>query len=248
MNLSSRPVTLEKGTVVAIIKAANIIPPMLAAKPQYDNNNIKDEIPEETPARLEKLFSKLDLSGMESWDKEQKDKMKKVFEDYHHLFALEDLELDKTYLVKHIIKLEDPKPFHKQYRLITPHQYEEVKKHLKEMVEIGAIHKSNSPWASEVVLVRKKMGELHFCIDLHKLNTCTMKDAQTLPQIEDPLDSLNGAIIFTSLDLKSGYWQVELDEDSILYTAFTVGPLGFYEFLCMPFGLTDGCYVSTFDG
>ena len=117
MNLSSRPVTLKKGTVVATIKAANIIPPMFAAKPPCDNNNNnnKDEIPEKTPARLEKLFSKLDLSGMESWDKEQKDKMKKVFEDYHHLFALEDLELGKTNLVKHIIKLEDPKPFQEQY-------------------------------------------------------------------------------------------------------------------------------------
>ena len=53
------------------------------------------------------------------------------------------------------------------------------------------------------------------------------------------MDSLNGAVIFTSLDLKSGYWQVELDEDSILYTAFTIGPLGFYKCLCMPLGLTN---------
>ena len=155
MNLSSRLVTLKKGTVVATIKTANIIPPMLAAKPPTDNNNNnnKDEIPEKTPARLEKLFSKLDLSGMEGWDKEQKDKMKKVFEDYHHLFALEDLELGKTNLVKHIIKLEDPKPFCERYQRIPSHQYEEVKKHLKEMVEIGVIRKSNSPWVSAVVLV-----------------------------------------------------------------------------------------------
>ena len=107
------------------------------------------------------------------------------------------------------------------------------------MGEIGAIHKSQSPWASAVVLVRKKTGELRFCIDLRKLNACTIKDAQTLPRIEDSLDSLNGAIIFTSLDLKSGYWQVELDEESIPYTAFTLGPLGFYECLRMPFGLTN---------
>ena len=66
-----------------------------------------------------------------------------------------------------------------------------------------------------------------------------IKDAQTLPRIEDSLDSLNGAIIFTSLDLKSGYWQVELDEESIPYTAFTLRPLGFYQCLCMPFGLTN---------
>ena len=93
------------------------------------------------------------------------------------------------------------------------------------------IRKSQSPLVSTVVLVRKKTGELRFCIDLQKLNTRTVKDAQTLPRIEDSLDSLSGAVIFTSLDLKSGYWQVELDEDSIPLTAFTVGPLSFYECL-----------------
>ena len=87
--------------------------------------------------------------------------------------------------------------------------------------------------------MRKETGELYFCIDLCKLNAQTVKDAQTLPRIEDSLDSLSGAIIFTSLDLKSGYWQVELDEDSIPLTAFTVGPLGFYECLQMLFGLTN---------
>ena len=66
-----------------------------------------------------------------------------------------------------------------------------------------------------------------------------VKDAQTLPRIEDSLDSLSGAFVFTSLDLKSCYWQVELDEDSIPLTVFTVGPLGFYECLQMPFGLTN---------
>ena len=65
------------------------------------------------------------------------------------------------------------------------------------------------------MLVRKKTGELRFCIDLRKLNARTIKDAQTLLRIEDSLDSLGGAVIFTSLDLKSGYWQVELDEESI---------------------------------
>ena len=88
-------------------------------------------------------------------------------------------------------------------------------------------------------MVSKKDGALHFCIDLWKLDARTIKDAQTLPRIEDSLDSLNGAMIITSLDLKSGYWQVELDEDSIPYMAFTVRPLGFYECLCMPFSLTN---------
>ena len=107
------------------------------------------------------------------------------------------------------------------------------------MVEIGAIRKSNSPWASAVVLVRKKDGSLRFCIDLRHLNNRTIKDAYSLPRIEETLDCLNGAKIFTSLDLKSGYWQVEMEEESKPLTAFTVGPLGFFECKRMPFGLTN---------
>ena len=141
--------------------------------------------------------------------------------------------------MKHKIELDDYRPFKDRYRRIPPHQYEEVRKHLNEMLKTGAIRKSNSPWAGAVVLVRKKDGSLRFCIDLQKLNSRTIKDAYGLPRIEETLDCLGGSIIFTSLDLKSGYWQVEMDEASKPLTAFTVGPLGFYECERMPFGLTN---------
>ena len=101
------------------------------------------------------------------------------------------------------MKLNDYTPFKERYR-IPPHQYEEVKKHLKEMLEIGAIRKSNSPWASTVVLVRKEDGSLRFCIDLCQLNSCTVKDAYSLPRINEALDCLGGSIIFTSLHPKVG--------------------------------------------
>ena len=107
------------------------------------------------------------------------------------------------------------------------------------MVEIGAIRKSSSPWARAVVLVRKKDGSLRFCMDLRHLNKRTIKDVYRLPRIEETLDCLNRAKIFTSLDLKSGYWQVEIEEESKPLTAFTVGPLGFFNCERMPFGLTN---------
>ena len=107
------------------------------------------------------------------------------------------------------------------------------------MLEIGAIWRSISPWDSPVVLVQKKDGGLRFCIDLRKLNNRTIKDAQSLPRIENSIDCLDGATIFTSLDLQSGYWQVELPGASRPLIAFTMGPLGFYECLRMPFGLTN---------
>ena len=91
-----------------------------------------------------------------------------------------------------------------------------------------AIIPSNSPWASAVVLVWKKDGKLQLCIDLQKLNARPIKDSYNLPGIDEMLDCLNGTEWFSSLDLKSGHWQVEMEEDSKTLTAFTVRPLGFY--------------------
>ena len=117
--------------------------------------------------------------------------------------------------------------------------YDEVKAHIKEMLDLEAIRPSNSPWATAVVLVRKKDSRLRFCIDLRRLNNRTVKDAYSLPKIKSILDSLIGAKIFSTLDLKAGYWQVEMAEECKAYTAFTCGPLGFYECDTMPFPATN---------
>ena len=134
--------------------------------------------------------------------------------------------------------------FKERYRRIPPHQYKEVRKHLQEMLNIGAICRSTSPWASPIVLVRQKDRSLWFCIDLRKLNNQTIKDAQSLPGIEDSLNCLDGAAIFTSLDLQSGSWQVEMTEARKPLTTFTVGPLGFYKCVWMPFGFINA--LATF--
>ena len=97
------------------------------------------------------------------------------------------------------------------------------------MTDNWAIWPSNSPWASAVVLVRKKNGKLHFCIALKKSNSLMVQEVYSIPRIQDILDCLQGAVRFTLLDLKSGYWQVELKEASKAPSAFTVGPLRFYE-------------------
>ena len=154
--------------------------------------------------KLSKILEKLDLKGIESWTEQQQKSVRKLLKEYQHLFALNLKELGKTSLVQHEIQLSDKTYFKEKYRRIPPHQYEEVRKHLHEMLDIGAICRSTSPWASLVVLVCKKDGSLQFCIDLRKINNQTIKDAQSLPRTEDSLDCLNGATIFTSLDLQSG--------------------------------------------
>ena len=107
------------------------------------------------------------------------------------------------------------------------------------MLEAGAIRPSQSPYSSNVVLVRKKDGSLRFCIDYRKLNSRTVKDAYTLSRIDDTIDTLIGAKYLSKLDLRSGYWQVEVKEEDKEKTAFTVGNLGFYECNRMAFGLTN---------
>ena len=159
--------------------------------------------------------------------------------DSADVFSQSDLDLGKCNIIKHAIKITDPQPFKERYRRIPPHLYEEVKNHLQEMAEVGAVRRSFSPCTSAVVLVRKKDGGLRFCICLHKLNNRTVKDGYSLTRIEDTLDCLHGAVWFSTLDLKSRYWQVELEEEAKPLTAFTMGPSGFWEFEYMPFGLTN---------
>ena len=233
-NLSRRTLKLMKGTNVAHAEPSQLVP-SLDSSPMPENiyvkvagNTPENSQPENTfgedDNRLSKILGKLDLKGIELWT-EQQQSVRKLLKEYQHLFALNLKELGKTSLVQHDIHLSDKTPFKERYRRIPPHQYEEVRKHLQEMLDIGAICRSTSPWASPVVSVCKKDGILQFCIDLRRLNNQTIKDAQSLPRIEDSLDCLDVATILTSLDLQSGYWQVEMTEASKSLTAFTVGPL-----------------------
>ena len=107
---------------------------------------------------------------------------------------------------------------------------------MKETLEAGMIHPSQSPWCNAVVLVCKKEGGLHFCIDFCKLNVRTKKDSFMLPWIQEVTEILVGTGYFSCLDLKAGFWQITMDEASRQYTTFTMGNIGFFECECIPFG------------
>ena len=135
--------------------------------------------------------------------------------------------------------LKDETPFKEPHRRIPPAIFQEVREHLKEMLEAGAIKPSASPYSSNVVIVRKKDEGIRFCVDFRKLNSRTKTDAYAIPRVDDTLHLLSGAKYFTKLELRSRYWQVEIKEEDKEKTAFQVGTMGFYEFNRMSFGLCN---------
>ena len=235
-NLSGKTVKMPAKTTIGEVSPCNVVPPIW--KPEV---GAKTEDPDQAWTKeMEDLFEELGLNEPKEWMTEEDIlEAKKLVQKFHMIFSKNDLDLGKTDKVKYKIKVTDSTPFKERYRRIPPSQYEAVRKHLQEMLDIGAIRPSDSPWCSAVVLVKKKSGELRFCIDLRKLNARTVKDAYSLPRIDETLERLKGSCIFSSLDLKSGYWQVEIEEESKKYTAFTLGPLGFFECNRMPFGATN---------
>ena len=117
--------------------------------------------------------------------------------NWSHIFSKDPTDLGKADIVQHEIKLSDDTPFKEPYRRIPPALFEEVRQHLKDMLEANAIRPSQNPFSANVVLVRKKDGSLRFCIDFRKLNSRTIRDAYTLPRIDDTIDTLIGAKYFS---------------------------------------------------
>ena len=148
-----------------------------------------------------------------------------------------------TTATKHKIRLHDETPFKERPRPIHPSDREAVKQHLRELLDAGIIHESRSPFSSPIVLVRKKNSSIRLCIDYRELILRTIRDAYVLPNTEESFTALSGANWFSVMDLKSGYYQVELAEEDKPKTAF-VCPLGFSEFNRMPQGVTNA--PSTF--
>ena len=152
-------------------------------------------------------------------DNNQREALNKLLREYKDVFSKEGDPISSTSLVEHEIYTEGPPvrlPFCRQNPLVRAQEQSQV----KEMLRDGVIRPSISPWASPVVMVNKKDGSMRFCVDFRKVNDATIKDAHPLPRIDDTLESLHRAKFFSTLDLKSGYWQVPIREQDKEKTAF----------------------------
>ena len=168
-----------------------------------------------------------------------------MLNDNADVFAAHDTDFGRTETVRMTINTGDHPPI-KQRPYRTPlSQQKVVDEAVEEMLSKGIIEKSSSPWASPIVLVKKKDGSTRFCVDYRKVNKITTPLAVPLPVIDDLLALLGKAVFFTTLDLISGYWQVLMNESDKQKTAFCTSHRGLFQFKVMPFGLMNSPGVFT---
>ena len=235
MNLSSESKVIYIGTTIAQISEISEVTQALTSVAKVRNI-------QETSLRPD-LKDLLDRTS-KHLNKDQARIIRDLLGKHEKLFAASDSDLGRTNIVKHSIRTDNSPPIKEPPRRTPFHLNNEIDKNIDEMLAKGIIEPSNSPWASGVVLVRKKDNSFRFCVDYRKLNKATIKDAYPLPRIDDSLDQLAGNVWWSTLDLCAGYWQVELNPEDKYKTAFATRR-GLFQFKVMPFGLC--CAPSTFE-
>uniref|UniRef100_A0A8C6PSX4 Gypsy retrotransposon integrase-like protein 1 n=3 Tax=Nothobranchius TaxID=28779 RepID=A0A8C6PSX4_NOTFU len=239
-NETNHDITLPTNCVIAeLVKADRVMP-----YPEPDKSDQK--VLAACSSQQQTSPSNPPLSfdfGTSPLSEEWKGRITNKLNTYSDVFSHHDLDFGHTQQIRHHINLKDETPFKQKSRPIHPHDYEAVRKHLEALLETGIIRESESPFASPIVVVRKKNGEVRLCIDYRKLNLQTIRDAYALPNLEESFSALAGSQWFSVMDLKSGYYQIEMCEKDKPKTAF-VCPFGFYEFNRMPQGITNA--PSTF--
>ena len=144
----------------------------------------------------------------------------------------------RTNLTEHTLEVTSEVPIRqKPYRL--PHSVKaEVEKEIQQLLDMGIIEKSSSPWASPIVVVPKKPSGIRMCTDYRKLNQVTVANAYPIPRIDEMLDELGQAKFLTTIDLTKGYYQVPLSENAKAKFAF-VSPYGHFQYTTVPFGMKN---------
>ena len=164
--------------------------------------------------------------------------LKQLLRKHQNAFQLEPGDMGRAILVEHHIRTGDQPPIRQAPRQLAPHRRQLVDDEVEKMLEGGTIEPAEGPWASPVVLVKKKDDNMGFCVDYRRLNQVMIKDAYPLPRIDDSLDTLAGSCWFSTMDLVSGYWQVAMAPEDREKTAFSTHR-GLFQFTVMPFGLCN---------
>lgn len=223
VNRTDKTITLPKLQVLGCVETKEKISVKIASCSTNKKPDCLEDFSENLPP---------DLRG------EDLERMLAFLNSHLDMFASNASQLGSTGLVKHVIDTQGEGPIRLRAYRASAKQKSIATKIINELLETNIIRPSISPWAAPIVLVKKKGGGDRLCVDYRKLNNVTKKDSFPLPRIDDVLDLLHGQKYFTTLDLASGYWQIEMDEASKEKTAFIVEN-NLYEWNRLAFGLTN---------
>ncbi|KAL1272916.1 hypothetical protein QQF64_028778 [Cirrhinus molitorella] len=178
------------------------------------------------------------LKNREGLDESQQEQFWDLLVEFQHCFAFGEGDVGQTHLAQHEIETGDAMPIRLRPRRLPFARQDAADKALLDMQRAGIIEPSESAWAAPVVMVPKKGGQWRFCVDYRRLNEVTRKDSYPIPRVDESLDLVAGSSWFTSLDLRTGYWQVPLAPDARPKTAFSTGR-GLWQFRVLCFGLCN---------
>ncbi|KAM7370275.1 hypothetical protein PAMP_011541 [Pampus punctatissimus] len=245
INTSSKPVLLRRNAKLADVYSVVALEDMdVAERSEVPLSSCtQSAVPSTADANSAKdKLRSVGLSGVDMESCEVSEDCKRRMADlvlqYEDVCSRHHLDCGEAKGFVHRIHLSDSRPFRLPYRRVPPGQYQKLRQVLSEMEEKEIIRKSTSEYASPLVLVWKKNGDLRICTDFRWLNRRTLKDAHPLPHQADCLAALGGNCLFSTMDLTSGFYNMPLHEDDRKYSAFTT-PMGLYEYNRLPQGLCN---------
>lgn len=242
VNLSKKPVRIApRSRVASVFKAKEVIAKDVLEF-EEDNGVLHVKELKKDEIQADKNLSMRSPVPVEINDEgltpAQFERLAELLSKHREVFSKDDQDYGYTTAVVHDIATGEAPPIKQRHRRIPPQIFQEVKRHVQNLVLQGILKESSSPWASPAVIVMKKDGSVCFCCDYRKLNQVTYKDAYPLPRVDESLDALGNARLFSTLDLTAGYFQVAVSEKDREKTAVTT-PFGLFEWTRMPFGLCN---------
>ena len=242
LNVNDRPVVLHKNQNIGTCELYQDKHQVRVTSSTPKDGDIENDKLDKSqmPVHLKDLIEK----SSQHLSHDQRNKLAGLLHKYADVFSTSSEDIGHTDRVRHRINTGSAFPIREPTRRLPIGKREIEKEEIKKMLERGIIEPSKSPWASNIVLVTKKNGQVRFCVDYRKLNEVTIKDSYPLPRVDDCLEALSGAKWFSSMDLNSGFWQIGMDDTDKEKTAFLTS-MGLFQFTVMPFGLVNA--PSTFE-
>ena len=234
MNVKEEPMLLTPGMVIADLQQVKVIGDEGERKQAAANTGQAECNEESVPEYIQKLVDGVDDSIPESACLA----LEAILMNHADVFSQDENDLGKTDIIMHHIDTGDARPVRQPLRRFAPVHVEAISEHVDSMLKQGTIEPASSPWASNIVLVKKKDGSYRCCIDYRQLNSVTKKDVYPLPRIDDCLDAMSSATLFSTFDLRSSYHQVQVAPQDRDKTTF-ICPRGMYRYRAMPFGLCN---------